>query len=150
MESSKTEEEACEADSEHDTRQKRKAFANVRKQMETLTFKEIQSLRGDIKISTLNIGGLRSKYKKESLKALAFRLKFSIGVTTETHLLDWETEALTIPGYTIVNKMGKSRNRGGVLIMVDADTVFRKTADAPKLPSAVDACAAELPASPPC
>ena len=37
---------------------------------------------------TLNIGGLRSPYKLESLKGMAQQLQFGAGITTETHMLD--------------------------------------------------------------
>ena len=93
--------------------EKEKNPFDVRAAMTKLTHRELQGLEEDITIINLNIGGLRSPYKKESIKDLASHLKFNIGIITETHLLDDEVEDLAIPGYTIIDKMGKRENSGG-------------------------------------
>ena len=65
-------------------------------------------LRDEITIATLNVGGLRRSYKKESLRAVAHDLKFTVGVITETHLLKHEADKATFPGYQVLNKLGRA------------------------------------------
>ena len=118
---------------------KKRTF-DIQREMGSLTFRERGLLTKDIKIMTLNIGGLRTPYKVESLKSMAAHLKISIGVITETHLLNKEVGKLVIPGYKVVDKAGSSRHKGGVMILVDGHTSVRKPKGLPKPEDAVDAC----------
>ena len=93
-----------------------------------------------ITIFTLNMDGLRTKYKKESLKALAHHLQFTVGIITETHLLDPEVDALAVPDYLILDKMGSSKHRGGVLILARATAPCRKFTQTTKPPETIDTC----------
>ena len=113
---------------------------DVEGKMQALTYKERRCLQMDIKIITLNIGGLRTSYKKESLKAMAHHLKFSIGIITETNLLDNEADALVIPGYRVMDKEGKSKHKGGVLILADENVACKKTENICRPWVSVDVC----------
>ena len=125
------------------TKGQRKKF-NVIEAMERFSFRERQSMLGDIKIMDFNVGGLRSPYKKESLKSVAFHFEFSVGVIMETHLTEEEVNALVIPGYTIVDQSGKNKRQGGCMSMVGAYTKCKKLEEFQKLPGKIDACAAAL------
>ena len=91
-----------------------------------------------ITIFTLNMDGLRTKYKKGSLKALAHHLQFTIGVTTDTHPLDAEVDALAIPNYLILEKAGNSKHRGGVPILARSTTPCWKLARTRQPPEPID------------
>ena len=121
----------------------RKKF-NVTEAMERFSFRERLSMEDDIKIINFNVGGLRSPYKKESLRSMAFHLKFSVGVITETHLTEEEMNALVIPGYTIIDKSGNNVHKGGVMILVDANTKCKKLEVFQKPSEKIDACGAIL------
>ena len=94
----------------------------------------------NIVIFTLNSAGLRAKYKKESLRALAHRLQFTIGVITETNLLKQEADALQIPGYRIIDDHGTSKHRGGVLIMAKTEAPCRKVIRRQRPPDPINTC----------
>ena len=117
----------------------KKAF-NVAEKVQHLTYKEHQCLRDQITIQTLNMGWLRTKYKKEFLNAMAYHLKFNIGVITETNLLESETDAIKIKEYRIVDKMGTSKHRGGVLILADHTVDCRGLDNIQKPQFPIDAC----------
>ena len=102
------------------------------KAMNAFTFRGRQCLGEKLKILTLNFGGLRSPYKKESLKVMAHHLKFNVGVMTETHMLKNETGGLVIPGYQIIAKAGTSEHRGGIRILVDKEVPYGTVKKAPK------------------
>ena len=55
-----------------------------------------------IRISALNIQGIRASCKLEPLQEMAYQSRFSVGIITETHLLNDEVDALEIPGYTSI------------------------------------------------
>ena len=79
---------------------------NVKKAMDALTAEHKRVFSQEILILHLNIRGLRTSYKTESLKEMGRQLQFGIGVITETHLLNAEAEALEIPGYRVIAKDG--------------------------------------------
>ena len=117
---------------------------NVTEALRTLTIRPSLGTKDNITILTLNMDGLRTKYKKESLLALTHHLQFTIGVITETNLLPQEVDALTIPKYQILDKMGNSKHKGGVMIMAKigvACTVFKRVK---KPPSPIDTCSVLL------
>ena len=99
------------------TKRQPKRF-NVKKAMDALTAEHKRVFSQEILILHLNIRGLRTSYKTESLKEMGRQLQFGIGVITETHLLNAEAEALEIPGYRVIAKDGHNTQRGGVLILV--------------------------------
>ena len=67
-----------------------------------------------VTIFTLHMDGLGTKDETESLKALTHHLQFTVGVSTGTHLLNSEVEALQFPGYQILDGVGECKRRGGV------------------------------------
>ena len=120
-------------------RQKRKKF-DVAKAYAKLGQNIKIPLQQDISILTLNIGGLRSPYRVESLKEMAHQLRFGIGVITETHMLEAEMNALEIPGYEIIHKYGISKFLGGVMILAAPYVSCKKLTTPPLLPTPIDAC----------
>ena len=98
----------------------------------------------NIVIFTLNMAGLRTKYKKESLRALAHHLQFTIGIITETNLLKPEVDALQIPGYRIIDDQGTSKHCGGVLIMAKVTTPCRKVTRTQRPPDPINTCSVLL------
>ena len=97
-------------------------------------------LQQDVSLVTLNIGGLRSPYRVESLKEMIHQLKVGIAVITETHMLDDEMDALQIPGYELVHKYGVSKFMGGVMILAGPQVNCRKLTSPPLLPAPIDSC----------
>ena len=98
----------------------------------------------NIIIFTLNMDGLQTKYKKDSLRALARHLQFTNGVITGTHLLKPEVEALQIPGYRIIDDQGTSKHRGGVLIMAKTETPRKKVTRTQWPPDPINTCSVLL------
>ena len=113
---------------------------DVESKLQDLSTAETEILKKKLTIATLNMDGLRISYKKESLNELAHRLKFSIGVIAETHLLDSEAEALQVSGYEVIGKAGTSKHRGGVLIIAHTSLSIKKLDKAPKPPGPIDTC----------
>ena len=120
-----------------------KAF-DVKAAMDRVKIRARLATEPGITIFTLNMGGLRSPYKKESLRALAHHLQFTIGVITETHLLDPEVDALQIPNYRIIDKKGSSKFLGGVLILVRTTTSCRKFTRPIQPVNSIDTCSMVL------
>ena len=104
------------APEEHELQQDKQPF-NVTRALQKLTIRPSLGTKDNVTILTLNMDGLRTKYKKKSLIALTHHLQFTIGVITETNLLPQEVDALTIPKYQILDKTGDSKHKGGVLII---------------------------------
>ena len=115
---------------EADGNDKKDCF-NVHEEMKTLTFREKRHLNKSLTILTLNIGGLRSSYKKDSLIALAQHLQFSIGIITEPRLLENEVETVVVPKYKIIEKSGSSKHRGGVIVLINKKLAAKKIAQGP-------------------
>ena len=67
------------------------------------TWIEQLGLQGDMSMLRPNLDCLRSPGKAESLQTVAFHIRFSLAVITETHLLDEEVEKLAIPGYRVID-----------------------------------------------
>ena len=110
-----------------------KALARLGPDIKTL-------LKQEVTIVTLNIGGLRSPYKLESLKEMAHQVQFGIAIITETHMLNEEMEALKIPGYEVIHKQGTNKQLGGVMIIAAPQMSCKKIEDGPTLPAPIDAC----------
>ena len=113
---------------------------NVEREIQYLTSRGKNILQNELSIFTLNTGGLRTPYKKESLRELTRQLALSVGIITETHLLDSEAAELQIPGYQVLDRMGNSKHRGGVLILVDTNKSVRKLDEIQALGHQIDAC----------
>ena len=121
------------------TNTKKRKF-NVMQALRSLQPEHLRVLVQEIKILTLNLRGLRTKYKRESIKELACQLKFTVGIFTETHLLNSEDHGLEIPGYTVLHREGISRHMGGVLILVDTNLACKKITDIQMPPKPIDVC----------
>ena len=117
---------------------------NVKRAMGALTAGQLTEITRGIQILNFNIRGLRTKYKKESLKEMAHQLKFGVAIITETHLLDDEADALVIPGYEVLHRDGHSRQKGGVLILVHENIACRKLTGLLPLPRPLDSCSCIL------
>ena len=124
---------------EHELQQNKPPF-NVTQALRSQTIKPRQGTNDNVTILTLNMDGLRAKYKEESLLALTRHLQFTIGVITETNLLPQEVDALVIPKYRILDKMGNNKHKGGVLIMAKIGTACTVFHRAEKPPSPIGTC----------
>ena len=123
---------------------KKKEKFNVEKAMKSLPGEMLARLQKGLTILNFNISGLRTDYKKESLKEMAYQLKFDVGVITETHLLNHEADALKIPHYSVLHREGHSRRKGGVLILAHENVACRKLETIIPLPRLVDGCSCML------
>ena len=75
---------------------------------------------------------------------MAFRLRFTVGIITETNLRDEEADSILIPGYQIIDKIGDNKHRGGVLILAESTAHCVKQKNIPKPPRPIDACVVML------
>ena len=125
------------------TKKEKKKF-NVKKAMKSLPAEMSARFRGGLAILNFNISGLRTAYKKESLKEMAYQMQFRIAVITETHLLNHEADALKIPRYSVLHREGHSRQKGGVLILAHGNVACRKLETATPLPRPIDGCSCML------
>ena len=123
-----------------ETATEHKESFNVQNEMQSLTFPARGAPAKRTTIATINIDGLRTSYKKESLRAMLRHLAFSIIIVTETHMLDEEAAAFTVRDYETVGKAGTSRHRGGVLILAHHTVSFKKLEKIPKPPRPIDIC----------
>ena len=110
----------------------------MKEKTSSLQYRELQRLKDKKKLSNRIIGCLRTPNEKESLKAMAFHLRFNMGIITENHLTSAEEEALVIKGYTMVTKWGANKHKGGVPIIVDEGAKCRRVEDARRPKSTVD------------
>ena len=90
------------------------------------------------------MGGLRSPYEIESLEESVRRAQFGHGIITDTHMIDEEVGQLQIPGYSGAHKDGKSKHRGGVMLLASPEISYRKLEKIQAPPSAVDACSCAI------
>ena len=125
-------------------KEKKKKKFNVEKAMKSLPMEMLTRLQKGLTILNFNISGLRTDYKKESLKEMAYQLKFGVGIITETHLLNHEADALKIPHYSVLHREGHSRRKGGVLILAHGNAACRKLETITPPPRLIDGCSRML------
>ena len=128
---------------EHELQQDKQPF-NATQALRKLTIRPRLGTNDNVAILTLNMDGLRAKYKKESLMTRTHHLQFTIGVIAETNLPPQDVDALTIPKYQILDKTGNNKHKGGVLIMAKIGAACKVFHRAEKPPSPVDTCSVLL------
>ena len=105
---------------------------------------QAREMTREVCIATINVRGLKSQAKVDSLCLLLEELEIDVCVVTETHMTEQEAKNLYIEGYEVQAECCRpesSAGGGAIILMgfwIDSDTIENQ----PTLPPLLNACAA--------